>query len=173
MKIDHTKEKNGKGTFCQAGGIVLNGSKIESRSLESSDDEKYSIFENYLPKEMGRALASNGTKFVDEVLNDVAVLSVEWAKRVVRWHRLFRSDDSTSCDPRSGESLIKAMICIPLYVVSYWFKSLFVIFSNFHCDGRVDGEVCLKVMVARVGLDFLRFKVLSVIALPPFDYSQS
>lgn len=30
----------------------------------------------------------------------MAVLSVEWAKRVVRWHRLFRSDDSTSCDPR-------------------------------------------------------------------------
>ncbi|KAF7151326.1 hypothetical protein RHSIM_Rhsim02G0051100 [Rhododendron simsii] len=37
--------------------------------MESSDDEKDSIFENYLPKEMGRTLASNGTKFVDEVLN--------------------------------------------------------------------------------------------------------
>ncbi|KAH7844327.1 hypothetical protein Vadar_026872 [Vaccinium darrowii] len=38
--------------------------------MESSDDEKDSTFENYLPKEMGRNLVSNGTKFVDEVLND-------------------------------------------------------------------------------------------------------
>lgn len=48
-----------------------------------------------------------------------------------------------------------------------------VIFSNFHCGGRVDGEICLEVMVARVGLDFLLFRILSVIALSSSDYSQS
>ncbi|GFZ01907.1 hypothetical protein Acr_15g0005160 [Actinidia rufa] len=37
--------------------------------MECSDDEKDDIFENYLPKEMSRSLTSNGTKFVDEVLN--------------------------------------------------------------------------------------------------------
>ncbi|PSS09641.1 Nuclease [Actinidia chinensis var. chinensis] len=37
--------------------------------MECSDDEKDDIFENYIPKEMSRSLTSNGTKFVDEVLN--------------------------------------------------------------------------------------------------------
>ncbi|XP_057480341.1 uncharacterized protein LOC130767481 isoform X2 [Actinidia eriantha] len=37
--------------------------------MECSDDEKDDIFENYIPKEMSRSLASNGAKFVDEVLN--------------------------------------------------------------------------------------------------------
>lgn len=37
--------------------------------MESSDDEKDGVFENYMPKELTHNLASNGTKFVDEVLN--------------------------------------------------------------------------------------------------------
>lgn len=38
--------------------------------MESSDDEKDGVFENYMSKELSHTLSSNGsTKFVDEVLN--------------------------------------------------------------------------------------------------------
>uniref|UniRef100_A0A5B6YSQ4 Uncharacterized protein n=1 Tax=Davidia involucrata TaxID=16924 RepID=A0A5B6YSQ4_DAVIN len=37
--------------------------------MESSDDEKDGVFENDIPKELSHTIASNGTKFVDEVLN--------------------------------------------------------------------------------------------------------
>ncbi|CAL5445288.1 unnamed protein product [Camellia sinensis] len=37
--------------------------------MESSDDEKDGVFVNYIPKDISHTLASNGTKFVDEVLN--------------------------------------------------------------------------------------------------------
>ncbi|CAL5374168.1 unnamed protein product [Camellia sinensis] len=37
--------------------------------MESSDDEKDGVFENYIPKDLSQTLASNGAKFVDVVLN--------------------------------------------------------------------------------------------------------
>ncbi|XVF09448.1 hypothetical protein REPUB_Repub07fG0093500 [Reevesia pubescens] len=37
--------------------------------MESSDDEKDGVYGNFMPKELGHSLSSNGTKFVDEVLN--------------------------------------------------------------------------------------------------------
>ncbi|CAK9185763.1 unnamed protein product [Ilex paraguariensis] len=37
--------------------------------MENSDDKKDEAIESYIPKELGYSLASNGTKFVDEVLN--------------------------------------------------------------------------------------------------------
>ncbi|GLT45477.1 hypothetical protein SLA2020_193060 [Shorea laevis] len=37
--------------------------------MESSDDEKDGVYGNYVPKDLAHNLASNGTKFVDEVLN--------------------------------------------------------------------------------------------------------
>lgn len=37
--------------------------------MESSDDEKDGVSENYIPKELNHTLSSNGMKFVDEVLN--------------------------------------------------------------------------------------------------------
>ncbi|KAL5751196.1 hypothetical protein ACOSP7_025799 [Xanthoceras sorbifolium] len=37
--------------------------------MESSDDERDGVYGNYIPKELSHNLASNGTKFVDEILN--------------------------------------------------------------------------------------------------------
>lgn len=37
--------------------------------MGSSDDEKDGIYGNYIPKDLSHSLASNGTKFVDQVLN--------------------------------------------------------------------------------------------------------
>ncbi|KAK7839354.1 hypothetical protein CFP56_018112 [Quercus suber] len=40
-------------------------------AMESSDDEKDGAPGNYIPKELTHGVASNGAKFVDEVLNEV------------------------------------------------------------------------------------------------------
>ncbi|XP_059664991.1 uncharacterized protein LOC132311208 isoform X2 [Cornus florida] len=50
-------------------GFSFNFGAGDFFAMESSDDEKDGVFESYIPKEMNHTLASNGTKFVDEVLN--------------------------------------------------------------------------------------------------------
>ncbi|XP_068308772.1 protein ALP1-like [Pyrus communis] len=37
--------------------------------MEISEDEKDTVYENYIPKELSHALSSTGAKFIDEVLN--------------------------------------------------------------------------------------------------------
>lgn len=37
--------------------------------MDSSDDEKDGVFENYIPKELNHNIAINGSKFVEVVLN--------------------------------------------------------------------------------------------------------
>ncbi|CAN6714445.1 unnamed protein product [Malus baccata var. baccata] len=37
--------------------------------MESSEDEKDAVYENYIPKELSHDLSSTGAKFIDEVLN--------------------------------------------------------------------------------------------------------
>lgn len=50
--------------FC----LILLGAQV-GFAMESSDDEKDGAPGNYIPKELTHGVASNGAKFVDEVLN--------------------------------------------------------------------------------------------------------
>ncbi|KAL2496994.1 putative nuclease HARBI1 [Forsythia ovata] len=53
------------------------GSVASGFSMESLEDEKDGDFEASIPKELGHPLASNGTKFVDEVLKGPNELCLE------------------------------------------------------------------------------------------------
>ncbi|XWS48240.1 hypothetical protein CRYUN_Cryun13aG0057300 [Craigia yunnanensis] len=68
--------------------------------MESSDDEKDGAYGNFMPKELGHSLSSNGTKFVDEVLNGQS-------ERCLENFRMDKPVFYKLCDILQGKGLLR------------------------------------------------------------------